>query len=375
MECPVADECDTNPEVSEMAKSRDIIHRPADHVKRATGPLMFMHRSVRSDPAGAMLVTGAALFAGLVLTGFVTLIAWCVTYVATTGPIDWVEWMLWSNGVLGPLLTYIGMTLMASSYDTQASKSFDSLSSEAKRRLSAIDASLGESLKEMMRDVSDETDDLRRITMLRLAETQMQFAAAVRQAGSGDKTPLMEVRDDTLKAIASSAIMEHEGIRRIIDERDADKARTALIGLRAGVSDALSLGAASKRAASPVPFVSTGSARHNLLVQKGEKALMTNPDLVDSNGGRLDELLHVHMPRILQTHAESSRRAGLKSGREVIEAMAQADARLDAALASIGRSIQEAVESLNDESGQALAREVRFLNMRRGEADEPALTL
>lgn len=351
-----------------MAKTRQIIHRPADHVRRATGPLMFMHASVRSDPKGATLVTSAALFASLALTGFVTVIVWSLTYMATSGPIDWREWMLWGNAILGPLIAYAGLTLMASSYDTEASKSFASLSNNAVTRLMDIDKSLGHRVNELMRRSCDDTAELRRITMLRFAETQMQFSSAVRQAGTGDTLPLMDVRDDALKAIAASAIAESECIRKVVEERDAGKARTALIGLRSGVSDALSIGARSK-SSGPVPYVSTGSALHNLLVDKATRALAIDPDLVDSNGARLDELLRVHMPRMLQKHAESSRRAGLKTGADAIQAIRIADSDLDDALTLIGRSIQEAVENLNDESGRELKQEVRFLNMRRGEDD------
>ena len=102
-------------------------------------------------------------------------------------------------------------------------------------------------------------------------------------------------------------------------------------------------------------------------------AFDADPDLVDAGGSRLDELLRVHMPRILETHAEASRRAGLRTGDAAIQAIRDADARLDEALASIGTSIQEAVERLNHESAQALITEVRFLNLRRGEGAATAL--
>lgn len=355
-----------------MVMTRDIIHRPADHVKRASGPLMFAHKCVRRDRSGAMLLASSALLVSLALTGVVTLIALAITYFTPGGVIDWSRWMLYGNAALAPLLSYVALTLLASSNDENAWKSFNALAKEARKAISLTDRELGDALDDLMQRNSDDTTDLRRVVSLRLAETQMQYASASRQAGTADKGPLLQVRDETLRAIAESAVTEHDGIRQIVAERDADKARTALIGLRAGVSDALSIGAGPKRA-TRIPFVSTGSARHNLLVMSATKALAIDPDLVDAGGSRLDELLRVHMPRILETHAEASRRAGLKTGDAAIQAIRDADARLDEALASIGTSIQEAVERLNHESAQALITEVRFLNLRRGEGAATAL--
>jgi hypothetical protein len=107
------------------------------------------------------------------------------------------------------------------------------------------------------------------------------------------------------------------------------------------------------------------SARIARIIETAEMALSAHPDLTDGNGARIDALVRVHVPRLLERHAIA---AGTASSRET----AAVDAALDEAVEGVRASVEEGLSRLHDEAMSALATELRFLSLRRGE--QPLLT-
>jgi len=102
------------------------------------------------------------------------------------------------------------------------------------------------------------------------------------------------------------------------------------------------------------------SARISRIIETAEKALAAHPGLTDANGGRIDALVRTHVPRLLETHAVA---AGTATSRE----MEAVDAALDHAIELVRASVEEGVARIHDDAMSALATELRFLSLRKGD--------
>lgn len=107
------------------------------------------------------------------------------------------------------------------------------------------------------------------------------------------------------------------------------------------------------------------TARIGRIISTAERMLSDHPDLVDAHGARVDDLIRIHVPRLLERHRVAAETASAKD----LEAV---DAQLDAAVEEVRESVQEAADAIHDEAMQALSTELRFLSLRRGST--PLLT-
>jgi hypothetical protein len=101
------------------------------------------------------------------------------------------------------------------------------------------------------------------------------------------------------------------------------------------------------------------TARIARIISTAERMLADHPDLVDGQGARIDALIRVHVPRLLDRH----RAAAASSSSKDLEAV---DAQLDSAIEKIRESVQEAARTAHDEAMEALSIELGFLSLRRG---------
>lgn len=106
--------------------------------------------------------------------------------------------------------------------------------------------------------------------------------------------------------------------------------------------------------------VSTGDAHADEIAFIAQEALATDPDLVDRNGCRIDRLLRIDLPELV-----AERNAALRHASEAGTASALAD--YAHGIATIERSVAEALGAWQAARADALATRVRFLSQRRGE--------
>jgi hypothetical protein len=110
------------------------------------------------------------------------------------------------------------------------------------------------------------------------------------------------------------------------------------------------------------PFASyVPTARIARIISTAELMLEKHPNMTDAVGARVDTLIRVHVPRLLERHRAASETASSSDLDEV-------DQRLNAAIDEIRASVQEAAEAVHDEAMDALTTELRFLTLRRGVA-------
>lgn len=106
------------------------------------------------------------------------------------------------------------------------------------------------------------------------------------------------------------------------------------------------------------------TARIGRIISTAERMLKDHPGLVDAQGARVDALIRVHVPRLLERHRIAAASASAKD----LEAV---DAQLDTAIEQVRESVQEAADMVHGEAMKGLATELRFLELRRA----PATTL
>lgn len=107
---------------------------------------------------------------------------------------------------------------------------------------------------------------------------------------------------------------------------------------------------------------SSCEARAATLIGNAEDALSLRPDLVDRNGARIDDLVRVHLPRMVRIQEE--RLPGATPERRATLSM-----HFDHCMELARRSIEESFDIVQDERLNALMTEIRFLSMRRGDPD------
>ena len=101
------------------------------------------------------------------------------------------------------------------------------------------------------------------------------------------------------------------------------------------------------------------TARIGRIISTAERMLADHPDLVDAQGARVDDLVRIHVPRLLERHRVAAESASAKD----LEAV---DAQLDIGIEKVRESVQEAADAIHDDAMRALSTELRFLSLRRG---------
>lgn len=95
------------------------------------------------------------------------------------------------------------------------------------------------------------------------------------------------------------------------------------------------------------------------LTDRIRDALVENPNLIDSNGGRFDAIADTHLPRLAAKHADTVRGADARETR-------LADAMFADAIGVIGGSFDEAAREHRSMKLDALAVEMNFIRGRQG---------
>lgn len=191
------------------------------------------------------------------------------------------------------------------------------------------------------------TTDLR--TLIRLDAVAIALDKAVEAAGP-DVVAANHARSTAGKAMA--AIMSS-----VIVEGSTDRAVASARTLEAVC--------ASMQTETPIGLPAP-TARIARILAIAEKALRSHPDIVDANGGRIDDLVRRHVPLLLELRAQA-----VETARP--EALDSVDANFEIAFDAVARSIDEAVSGIHDEAMDALSTQMRFLAARRG--DDPLLSV
>lgn len=185
-------------------------------------------------------------------------------------------------------------------------------------------------------------------TLVKLDAVAFSLKASIDAAGP-DQRMADHARDVAERAIV--AIMAEAGTRS-----DHTASRQANLKLEQ-ICSSVSKGSAMALAAP--------TARLSRILTLASRALADHPDMTDAGGARIDQLVRVHVPRLIALRAEALETARSQD----IEAV---DRGFDAAFDSVVASIEEAVGSIHDQTMDRLATEMRFLTARRGET--PMLT-
>lgn len=185
-------------------------------------------------------------------------------------------------------------------------------------------------------------------TLVKLDAVGFSLTKSIKAAGP-DQRAADQARDVAERAIV--AIMAESGT-----SADHTTSRQANLKLEQ-VCSSVSKGSTMALAAP--------TARLSRILTLASRALADHPDMVDAGGARIDQLIRVHVPRLISLRAEALETARSQD----IEAV---DRGFDAAFDSVAASIEEAIGSIHDETMDRLATEMRFLTARRGES--PLLT-
>ena len=211
---------------------------------------------------------------------------------------------------------------------------------------------LHEPLKRLLEDEAarDVADDV----SLRLHSLSEAFDKAISDAGRSDTGPIKAEAMAASRSLVEAAITRHEEIDRRI--RASDSVRAPDVTRRFAETARAVAGLASVPTALPPPSASAALQR---LIGIAEDALATDPDLVDSNGARVDALVREHLPRLLERHAEAARSPSSD--------LTRVDAKLEEGVDEVRASIEEALAADAEARFDSLVTEVGFLRMRRGE--------
>jgi hypothetical protein len=205
------------------------------------------------------------------------------------------------------------------------------------------DPSRKDAMLTAMQIASDQIDKLDRPLLIRLDAVAISLEAALRAAGP-DAEATANARDMAEQAIVSIMATVEAKASRI-------PSATASLALEELCRD---MGVGMPASLQPP------TARIERILAIARDALETHPDLVDGAGARIDDLIDVHVPRLLSVRAEAVRTASASDLDAVDETFA-------VAFDKIAASIREGMESIHDSAMDRLATEVRFLSARRNE--------
>lgn len=201
--------------------------------------------------------------------------------------------------------------------------------------------------------------DLQRVTVARLTAIGRAHDKSAIALGSASREEIDRVRAEAVLIVAEQAVRDHADLIQQKRDRDARGAGGAADEMRQAISGALSLGRVDAPKAIAHHSSGTGRAHIDRLIAKAEEALAIKPDMVDAAGSRVDAAIRVHLPRLLQKHADMVRHSP-------VEELAGVDRMLDEGVELIRRSVEEGIADLRHEKADALRTEIGFLRMRRG---------
>lgn len=205
------------------------------------------------------------------------------------------------------------------------------------------DPSRKDALLAAMQSANAKMDKVDRPLLIRLDTVAIALEAALRTAGP-DVEAANQARDIAERAVVS--IMTASGSRA-----SRIPGATASLALEELCRD---MGVETPGSLQPP------TARIERILSIARDALKTHPDLVDGAGARIDDLIDVHVPRLLSVRAEAVRTASASDLDAVDETFA-------IAFDKIAASIREGMECIHDSAMDRLVTEVRFLSARRKE--------
>jgi hypothetical protein len=184
-------------------------------------------------------------------------------------------------------------------------------------------------------------------------------AVAVRHSETADR-----IKHDAAKALVARGIARDACYDMIASFREACD-EDGVDGEIEDLSRACRAIATGRSPDAPIA-VHAPTARIGRIISTAERMLSHRPDLTDAGGARIDALVRIHVPRLLERH----RIAAETASPDCLDAV---DAQLDVGVERIRASVQEAADAIHDDAMQALATELRFLELRRTTAT-PLLT-
>jgi hypothetical protein len=328
---------------------------PTNHLTRVSGPGAALHPCVRNRTTiGRALGYSGAIS---VVAGGVLLIAYMknASVDLEEGTVA-IAWMVMTT-ILWPIIAYMALLWAAIDNETSAMQEFYGIAHDRTSRfLKPRDPVTAVRLGRMLENADFRYSDPRRLMLIRIAEAARVYDEAVIRFGGADRKPAETIYADTLKRIVDEAGAEFETITAGIANEDARNARDALEDLSFALADTTRMRPGTDRASL---IRGSGGPRVAHLAATAEKALILNPDLTDSAGGRIDALVREHMPRMLATYADLSMAPGGGSDAD--------RAYLNQGIDMIGKSVDEGLAMLRNAKAEALRIEIAFLTMRRGE--------
>ncbi len=165
--------------------------------------------------------------------------------------------------------------------------------------------------------------------------------------------------EETARAATRAIVLnEIATLEQVAEVQSGPDTRTALVEFESFCSRM-----ADPDAIAQTSTASTPEARADALIADAEDALRLRPDLVDRNGARIDDLVRVHLPRMVRIHTE--RLPGANPQRR--QAL---DSHFDTCLELARMSVEESFALLQDERFDASLSEIRFMRSRRGEEQD-----
>ncbi len=311
---------------------------------RLAAPMNFLRYGVE----GVVLACMTALVASITIAPFLPTVSWQDSSL---------EMVILSSILVAMLTIMPGWTILQMS--SRARSIDQSALNDAKRRVyDLINDGYGivgnEDLGHFARRVIHNPDGrpFGREMLFRLDDLALELASVQDEVG-----------DDPDMIRRSRAKAHHSAYRLIERYRDANDAHAADRRIeRFQRFEALCTSIVPEPIDGTTAIRFAPSARISRILSTAERMLEKHPDLADDHGGRIDDLIRLHVPRLLDRHREAAATAPTEEVEEV-------DAKLDLAVETVRLSIEEAAGRVHDEAMDALATELRFLSLRRGQGD------
>lgn len=163
------------------------------------------------------------------------------------------------------------------------------------------------------------------------------------------------ISHDSMKSIRAHGVARDACYGMVASFRERNRDRDVDAAIEDLSADCRAIARGGRRDAIPL---ATPTARIGRIISTAERMLADHPDLVDGQGARVDDLIRIHVPRLLERHRVAAESASAKD----LEAV---DAQLDAGVEKVRESVQEAANAVHDDAMQALSTELRFLSLRR----------
>lgn len=258
--------------------------------------------------------------------------------------------------VVWPILMYLLMTGCAFGRQRVAMRQFREVAeTRAARVIHLADPAKADRLKKLLVNGDPRYAPIRRLTMVRIAETTRLFDEALSHMGDRDAMPARDAYRDALLRVIDESSLEVDLISARIQADQDFSAKDALQDL------SFALGTSGMRPTNGTHALPDlrGDLGAMRVAAAAEKAMAIDPELTDATGNRLDTLVREHLPRLMETHADMVSTPGSDAS--------VAKAFLDKGLALVEKSVEEAITNLQGRKADALRTEVAFLVARRGD--------